>query len=147
MLRFDTVVRNGMIIDGTRAPRYRADIGIKDGRIAEIGKHLRDADGDSVSITRSWRLNDGSSSPQRWCDLYRRKSAESMMALPGAKEAAAACALQGLGGSSPYPPHRSTHKAGGGARSPANKYDRVERDEARKRLRLVVDNTRTGIGS
>jgi N-acyl-D-amino-acid deacylase len=38
MPRFDTVVKNGMIIDGTRAPRYRADLGIKDGRIAEIGK-------------------------------------------------------------------------------------------------------------
>ena len=37
MLRFDTVVKNGMIIDGTRAPRYRGDIGIKDGRIVEIG--------------------------------------------------------------------------------------------------------------
>src|SRR5271169_2643916 len=37
MPRFDTVVRNGMIIDGTRAPRYRGDIGINDGRIAEIG--------------------------------------------------------------------------------------------------------------
>src|ERR1700680_3504921 len=37
MPRFDTVVKNGMIIDGTRAPRYRGDIGIKDGRIAEIG--------------------------------------------------------------------------------------------------------------
>ena len=37
MLRFDTIVKNGLIIDGTRAPRYRGDIGIKDGRIAEIG--------------------------------------------------------------------------------------------------------------
>jgi N-acyl-D-amino-acid deacylase len=34
MPRFDKVVKNGMIIDGTRAPRYRGDIGIKDGRIA-----------------------------------------------------------------------------------------------------------------
>src|SRR5437763_1607385 len=38
MPRFDTVVKNGMIIDGTRAPRYRGDIGIKDGRITEIGE-------------------------------------------------------------------------------------------------------------
>jgi N-acyl-D-amino-acid deacylase len=37
MPRFDTVVKGGMIIDGTRAPRYRGDVGIKDGRIAEIG--------------------------------------------------------------------------------------------------------------
>jgi N-acyl-D-amino-acid deacylase len=38
MPKFDTVVKNGMIIDGTRAPRYRGDIGIKDGRITEIGE-------------------------------------------------------------------------------------------------------------
>src|SRR5271163_4620588 len=38
MPRFDTIIKNGMVIDGTRAPRYRADIGITDGRIAEIGK-------------------------------------------------------------------------------------------------------------
>ena len=38
MPRFDMVVKNGMIVDGTRAPRYRGDIGIADGRIAEIGK-------------------------------------------------------------------------------------------------------------
>jgi N-acyl-D-amino-acid deacylase len=38
MPRFDTVVKNGMIVDGTRAPRYRGDIGIKATRITEIGK-------------------------------------------------------------------------------------------------------------
>jgi N-acyl-D-aspartate/D-glutamate deacylase len=38
MPRFDTVIKNGMIIDGTRAPRYRGEIGIKDGRIAAIGQ-------------------------------------------------------------------------------------------------------------
>ena len=38
MPRFDTVIKNGMIVDGTRAPRYHGEIGIKDGRIAEIGQ-------------------------------------------------------------------------------------------------------------
>jgi N-acyl-D-amino-acid deacylase len=33
MPRFDTVVKNGMVIDRTRAPSYRGDIGIKNGRI------------------------------------------------------------------------------------------------------------------
>ncbi len=37
MALYDRVISNGMIIDGTRVPRYRADIGIKDGRIARIG--------------------------------------------------------------------------------------------------------------
>jgi N-acyl-D-aspartate/D-glutamate deacylase len=34
----DLIVKNGMIVDGTGFARYRADVGIKDGRIAEIGK-------------------------------------------------------------------------------------------------------------
>ncbi len=38
MPRYDRVISNGMIVDGTRAPRYRGDIGIKDGRIAKIGR-------------------------------------------------------------------------------------------------------------
>jgi N-acyl-D-amino-acid deacylase len=38
MAEFDTVIRGGMVIDGTRLPRYQADVGIKDGKIAKIGK-------------------------------------------------------------------------------------------------------------
>ena len=38
MPSFDLVVKGGMIIDGSRSPRYRGDIGIKNGKIAEIGK-------------------------------------------------------------------------------------------------------------
>jgi dihydroorotase/N-acyl-D-amino-acid deacylase len=34
---YDTVVRNGRIIDGTGSPWYSGDIGIRDGRIAAIG--------------------------------------------------------------------------------------------------------------
>ncbi|PJK28960.1 N-acyl-D-amino-acid deacylase family protein [Minwuia thermotolerans] len=37
MARFERVIKNGMVVDGTRAPRYRADIGINNGVIAEIG--------------------------------------------------------------------------------------------------------------
>ena len=37
---FDVVIRNGMIVDGTRGPRYVGDIGIKDGVIAKIGRIL-----------------------------------------------------------------------------------------------------------
>src|SRR5216684_2239201 len=38
MAEFDLVVKNGMVVDGTRAPRFRSDIGIKNGRIAKIGR-------------------------------------------------------------------------------------------------------------
>ena len=38
MPQFDTVIKNGTIVDGTKVPRYQADLGIKDGKVAEIGK-------------------------------------------------------------------------------------------------------------
>jgi len=41
MPEFDLVVKNGMIVDGTRAPRFRDDIAIKNGRIAKIGRVQR----------------------------------------------------------------------------------------------------------
>ena len=37
-MAFDLVVRNGMIADGSGIPRYRGDVAVKDGRIAEIGR-------------------------------------------------------------------------------------------------------------
>ncbi|HEX2173518.1 MAG TPA: amidohydrolase family protein, partial [Dehalococcoidia bacterium] len=38
MPEYDLLIQGGMIIDGMRAPRYRGDLAIKDGRIAEIGR-------------------------------------------------------------------------------------------------------------
>jgi len=35
---FDTIIRNGHIVDGTGSPWYGADIGIRDGKIAAVGK-------------------------------------------------------------------------------------------------------------
>src|SRR5260370_19984677 len=37
-MSYDLLIRNGTVVDGTGAPRYRADIAIADGRFAEIGK-------------------------------------------------------------------------------------------------------------
>ena len=55
-MAFDLVVKNGMIVDGSGLPRYRADVGVKDGKIAEIGringaaaKETLDAEGHVVS--------------------------------------------------------------------------------------------------
>lgn len=38
MPEFDTIIKDGMIIDGTRLPRFRGDLGIKDGRVAKTGR-------------------------------------------------------------------------------------------------------------
>src|SRR6478735_8957535 len=37
-MKFDRVIKDGMIVDGTRQPRFIGDIGIRDGRIVEMGK-------------------------------------------------------------------------------------------------------------
>jgi len=37
MAEFDVLIRGGMLVDGTRMPRYQADLGVKNGRIAKIG--------------------------------------------------------------------------------------------------------------
>jgi hypothetical protein len=33
---YDLIIRNGMVIDGSGLPRRRADIGIRDGRVARM---------------------------------------------------------------------------------------------------------------
>jgi N-acyl-D-amino-acid deacylase len=35
--RFDLVIRHGTVVDGTRAPRYVADVAVSGDRIAGIG--------------------------------------------------------------------------------------------------------------
>jgi N-acyl-D-aspartate/D-glutamate deacylase len=47
MPTYDTIIQGGTIIDGMRMPRYQADVGITDGRIAAIGR-LRPHDGAKV---------------------------------------------------------------------------------------------------
>ena len=37
MPEYDVIIRGGTIVDGLLTPRYVSDIGIKDGRIAQIG--------------------------------------------------------------------------------------------------------------
>ncbi len=38
MPEFDVIIRDGIVIDGTGTQRYRADVGIRGGRIAKIGR-------------------------------------------------------------------------------------------------------------
>jgi len=52
MADYDIQIKGGTVVDGTRVPRYRADVWIKDGKVAQIGgrapgfaKKVIDADG------------------------------------------------------------------------------------------------------
>ncbi len=52
---YDLVIRNGTVVDGTGLPRYRADVAVRHGRIAAIGRirerarEVLDADGHVVA--------------------------------------------------------------------------------------------------
>jgi N-acyl-D-amino-acid deacylase len=54
-MAYDLVIKNGTVVDGSGMPGYRADLGIKDGRIAAIGRiasparETIDADGQVVA--------------------------------------------------------------------------------------------------
>jgi N-acyl-D-amino-acid deacylase len=54
-MTYDILIKNGRIVDGSGGPSYRGDVGIKDGKIVEIGKlsgpanRTIDADGQVVA--------------------------------------------------------------------------------------------------
>jgi N-acyl-D-amino-acid deacylase len=43
-MAYDLLIKNGTIVDGSGMPAYRGDVGVKDGKIAEIGKLSSPAD-------------------------------------------------------------------------------------------------------
>src|SRR2546430_17735572 len=53
-MHYDLLIRNATVVDGTRAPRYEADIAVNNGRIAAIGR-LEGAQAD-VELDASGRI-------------------------------------------------------------------------------------------
>jgi N-acyl-D-amino-acid deacylase len=55
---FDTIIRGGTLVDGSGGPRFTGDIGIADGRIAEVGGKLgaahREIDASGAIVTPGW---------------------------------------------------------------------------------------------
>ena len=47
MAKHELLIRNGMVIDGTRAPRVRAVVAISDGKVVRIGR-VDPSDADEV---------------------------------------------------------------------------------------------------
>jgi N-acyl-D-amino-acid deacylase len=46
-MAYDLVIKNGWVVDGSGLPRYRADVGVRDGRIATIGR-IRESAGEVI---------------------------------------------------------------------------------------------------
>ena len=40
---YDLLIKNGTVIDGTGAPRFQADVAVKDGKIAKIAAVIEEA--------------------------------------------------------------------------------------------------------
>lgn len=55
---FDTIIRGGTLVDGSGQPRFTGDVGIRDGRIAEVGGKLgagrREIDASGAIVTPGW---------------------------------------------------------------------------------------------
>jgi N-acyl-D-aspartate/D-glutamate deacylase len=58
MSQYDVVIKDGLVFDGTGAPRVRADVAISDGRISAIGR-IDAADADSVVDARDMHVAPG----------------------------------------------------------------------------------------
>ena len=52
---YDLLIKNGRVVDGSGLPSYIADVGIKDGKIVDIGRLNGSARGLSTPTASSFR--------------------------------------------------------------------------------------------
>jgi N-acyl-D-amino-acid deacylase len=55
---YDLIIKNGIILDGARTPRYQADIGINKGIITKVGD-LSTAQADQITDAAGWMISPG----------------------------------------------------------------------------------------
>ena len=53
---FDLIIRGGRVLDGTGNPSFRADIGVRDGHIAEVGLLANATATRPLSVTMAERI-------------------------------------------------------------------------------------------
>ena len=51
MAEFDTVIRNGTVVEATGIPAYRADVAIKDGKIAQMSGSIKGSGAKELDAT------------------------------------------------------------------------------------------------
>ena len=65
-MAFDLVIKNGVVIDGSGLPRYRADVGVRDGRIASHRPHPRERQGGASTPRATWSRRASSTATRTW---------------------------------------------------------------------------------
>jgi N-acyl-D-amino-acid deacylase len=50
-MTYDLIIKGGTVVDGTGAARYRGDVALAQGRIAEIGKSISDSARETIDAT------------------------------------------------------------------------------------------------
>ena len=69
MAQLDVVIRGGTVVDGTGVPRYQADVGIKDGRVARISGRIQGGGAreiDALLVMRQRSRDMSEKSRQSW---------------------------------------------------------------------------------
>ncbi len=87
---YDLLVRHGRVVDGSGLPSFIADVGVKDGKVAEVGNIeiiTHDEDGDARETTIWLVVIDGQgfirTGDTRWGENIRRNPSDVVLRIEG----------------------------------------------------------------